>query len=748
MRLEDKLKLLNGKDFWTTYSNEDCGIGEIVFCDGPTGLRFQAGAGDHLGLSDSSRATCFPTASALSCSWDDELVEEVASCIAEEAMAEGVDVVLGPGVNIKRSPLCGRNFEYFSEDPFLTKEMGAAFVIGLQKNGIGASLKHFAGNNQEDFRMSVNIMIDERALHEIYLKAFEDIIREARPWTVMSAYNRLNGVHCSENGRLLTEILRDRWKYDGLVVSDWYAVNDIVKSINNGLDLEMPSVGRLSFDLLAEAYGRGELEAAVNRAVGNISRLAARCRNKIKHTGEADFDGHHALARKAAVEAFVLLKNDRRSLPLAGGDRLLCVGELMNSPLIQGGGSSRVNPARMDAIPEELLKAGITFAFEPGYKLNDENISEELAQRAVKAAENADKIVFFAGLFEYAEAESYDRRSLDLPACQEHLLERLAGSGRELIVVLQTGSAVVMPWIDKADTVLQMHLSGQGAGKALTDILTGETNPSGKLTETYPVKLRHIPSALFGGTATEAVYGESIFVGYRYYDKKELEVLFPFGHGLSYTEFEYEALEAGVEGEEVLVEVTVKNKGACAGKEVVQVYVGLNEAAAVQPVRKLAAYKKVHLAPGEERRISFRLPDGAFKYYDASQREWIYATGSNIIEVGKSSRDIELKAAVEISASNRKYRRIDPNTTVGEIRGIPALKAVIDEQVSLLLEQLSMTEGEAINPRELETSVYYMPLRNAVQITKGEFSYGDLNGFIGHLNGILEKMGALYDCTG
>jgi beta-glucosidase len=735
MKIDDKLRLLNGSNFWTTYENVEAGIRKIVFSDGPTGLRFQPGDNDHLGLNESSKATCFSTPAALACSWDPVLVQEVSSCIAKEAAEKGVDVVLAPGINIKRSPLCGRNFEYYSEDPVLTRELGAAFVKGLQENGIGTSLKHFAANNQEAYRMSIDTQVDERALYEIYLKPFKEIIEQARPWTVMSAYNRLFGDYCSENKWLLTELLREKWGYDGLVISDWYAVNDIVKSINNGLDLEMPSVGDLSYSQLKEAYKNGQLdENAVNRAVNNIVTLMKRCDNPDKKPGTADYNKHHDIARRAAAESFVLLKNSRGSLPLNPNDKVLCIGELMNNPLIQGNGSSRVNAMKIDSIPDEFTKVGLQYTFEPGYRQDREETDEQLSSRAVKAAEDADKIIFFAGLFDYTEAEGYDRDTLRLPKCQDDLIGRLSKLGKEIIIILQTGSAVEMPWVDAVDSILQMHLSGQGAGKALADVLSGKISPSGKLTETYPQKLAHIPSYLFKGTSALVEYGESIFTGYRYYDKKELDVLFPFGHGLSYTEFAYDSIKVERQEESFLVSLNVTNTGSYEGKEIVQAYICLNENAAVQPARRLAAFKKVSLKPGETAVVSLRLPISEFMYYDVVQREFLFATGQNVIEIGKSSRNIVLSAAVEITQSNKRYPRIDMNTTVGEIQSIPVLKEIMDKELQTLMQQLAPDEEEVINVKELERSVFYMPLRMAVQVSNGAFSFSELNGFIDLLN--------------
>lgn len=744
MNISDKLILLNGKDYWTTRGNAGAGIREIVFSDGPSGLRFQEGQNDHLGMNESSLATCFPTPSCLSCSWDTTLVRQVSSCIAAEAIEKQVDVVLAPGINIKRSPLCGRNFEYFSEDPVLTKELGAAFVRGLQENGVGCSLKHFAANNQESYRMSVDTQMDERALHEMYLKAFREIIEETRPWTVMTAYNKLRGEYCSENKWLLTTLLREAWGYKGLVISDWYAVNDIVRSINSGLDLEMPSVGQTSLKLLEEAYTNGSLEeAAVNRAVDNLSALTNKCDNPLKKAGYSDYHLHHEIARTAAAESFVLLKNEKKTLPLKPQDMILCIGELMNSPVIQGNGSSRVNAMEIDSIPEEFIHAGLQYSFESGYSMESENTDKSLHIRAVEAARCAEKIIFFAGLFNFTEAESYDRENLRLPGCQDELIETLAGLGKELIIILQTGSAVEMPWIHKVDSVLQMHLSGQGAGHALAEVLTGKTSPSGKLTETYPEKLSHIPSYLFCGSSSKVEYRESIFTGYRYYDRKGLDVLFPFGHGLSYTEFSYEDLKAERSGDHFLVSVKVTNTGKTAGKEIIQIYTGQNEKDAIQPVRCLAAFRKVFLQPKESIKAEFDIPVRDFMYYDADQKEFVFASGTGTIEAGKSSRDILLTTQVEITESNKKLPLISRNTTLGELQGILELSDIISVWLHAIMQQQGIEDGDVVSARELEKSMFYMPLRNAVQISCGEFSFDELDGFIAQLNEILKEMGRL-----
>lgn len=739
-----KLKLLNGKDFWTTYGYKEYGIKELVFSDGPTGLRFQPGENDHLGLNESCKATCFPTPSALACSWDTGLIYDVASCIAHEAADMDVDVVLAPGINIKRSPLCGRNFEYLSEDPYLTGKLGAAYVKGLQDNGIGSCIKHFAANNQEAYRMSINVLADKRALFEIYLKAFKMIIDEARPWTIMSAYNRLLGDYCSENEWLLSDLLRNKWGYDGLVVSDWSAVNDIVKSINSGLDLEMPSMGSLSLGLLEKEYADGSLsKAAVDRAVENLKRLSQRCTNSLKKHVRSDLTKHHQIAHKAAAESFVLLKNEKNALPLSKSERLLFVGELMNSPIIQGHGSSRVNAAIVDSIPAELTSCGLNYVFEPGYTLNSPMVDPVLQEKALAAASKADKIIVFAGLFDNSEAESYDRDSLRLPQCQNELICRLAELGKQLIVVLQTGSAVEMPWIDHVDSVLQMHLSGQGGGKALPEILSGRSNPCGKLTESYPLKLSHTPSYLFSGSSTQVAYSESIFVGYRYYDKKDMEVLFPFGHGLSYTSFAYDSFKVEETNDGINISVRITNTGSYEGKEIVQLYTCLNNKIAIQPGRQLAAFKKVALKPGESTEVLFTLRSNDFMYYDEVQKDFVYATGKNAVEMGRSSRSIEFRHTIEIKENNRKYPRITSATTIGELQSIPPLKEPVEAWLGALLEQAGLNSIEAINVKEIEKSTFYMPLRSAVQISCGEFSFSELDNLIAILNHILEENGLL-----
>ncbi|WP_170311548.1 beta-glucosidase [Vallitalea okinawensis] len=733
----EKIRQLNGKDEWRTYGEL---IAEIVFSDGPTGLRYQEGKGDHLGMTDSKKATCFPTASALASTWNRELVKQVSAAIAKEAICEGVDVLLGPGVNIKRNPLCGRNFEYFSEDPYLASQLGSEYIKGLQENGVGSSLKHFAGNNQEAYRMSIDTIIDRRAQEEIYLKVFKDVIDGSNPWTVMSAYNRLMGSHCCENHWLLTETLREKWGYEGLVISDWFAVNDIVKSIANGMDLEMPTVGDYSYNKLKDAYEQGDIsEDAINRAFNNLNTLRERCDNPIKKAVEpVNYMEHHELARDVATEAIVLLKNENQRLPLQSTDKVLYVGSLMEKHNYQGSGSSRVNPMFMDSISDFLVE-GIKYL--PGYSLNNHEVNQKMINDVLDEAREMDKIVVFTGLFSNDEAESYDRENLDLPLCQRHLIESLILLNKPIILVLQTGSVVEIPWVNQIDGILQANLSGQGTGKAIADILLGKKNPCGRLNETYPIKLAHSPSYLHRGSEKRVEYNESIFVGYRYYDKKELEVLFPFGYGLSYTEFQYSDFDIEKDEESISVTCKIENTGNYDGAEVVQIYIGLNVQQAIQPVKQLKYFDKVTIKKNETYHFQCKLPLSDFRYFNSDIDEWAYATGENTIYIGQSSRNIVYQQRVDIDAFDYKYPVVTRNTTVGALLQIPVLLDIINYTMNELSSQLMVNEEDIINHRELENSIKYMPLRNISQATKGFVSDEQLDQLIYELNVQLKHRG-------
>ncbi|MFJ8194096.1 beta-glucosidase [Streptomyces sp. NPDC096094] len=607
-------------------------------------------------------ATCFPTAAALGSSWDVDLLVRVGEALGDESRAAGVSVLLGPGMNIKRSPLCGRNFEYLSEDPVLTGHLAAALVRGIQSRGVGASLKHFAANNQETDRMRVSAEVDKRTLREIYLAGFEYVVRQAQPWTVMAAYNRINGVHAAQNRWLLTEVLREEWGYDGLVVSDWGAVVDPIAAVEAGLDLEMPGNNGGSTARIVQAVKDGLLdEAVVDRAVARVLRLARRAGTDAAAPA-VDTEAHHALARLAAVESAVLLKNDDGFLPLDPGaiTKLAVIGEFARSPRYQGAGSSKVNPTKVDNALDALTALagdGMSLSFAPGFSLTGQgDEGEALLAAAVSEAQTADIALLFLGLPEGQESEGFDRAHIDLPDAQIRLLQAVAEANPNVVVVLANGGAVrTSPWDRQARAVLEGWLSGQAGGGAIADLLFGKANPCGRLAETIPLRLQDTPGYLnFPGSGSTVSYGERHYVGYRYYDAKEADVGYPFGHGLSYTTFDYADLDAVVEGEgpdvQVRLSLTVTNTGSRAGKEVVQLYVGDTEASVDRPVRELKAFSKVELGPGESRPVRFTLRARDLSFFSTQHGRWVLEAGDFTIAVGASSRDVRLATVVTVTA--------------------------------------------------------------------------------------------------
>jgi beta-glucosidase len=690
LTLEEKASLCLGSDFWHTAPVPRLGIPAIMVSDGPHGLRRQPDRGDHVGISGSLPATCFPTASALGSSWDPDLARRIGQTLAVEARAQGVAVVLGPGINIKRSPLCGRNFEYFSEDPLISGVMGAALVEGLQSRGIGTSVKHYAANNQETDRLRVSADVDERTLREIYLAGFERVVTQARPWTVMCSYNRVNGVHASQNRWLLTEVLRDEWGFDGLVMSDWGAVHDRVAAVAAGLDLEMPPNLGVSDAAIVAAVRDGTLdETLLDKAVLCVLQLVDRARNAEPAEGsEFDADAHHALARAAATECAVLLKNDGNVLPLrpAAGDVIAVIGEFARTPRYQGAGSSQVNPTVVD-VPLDELRAGVPdgveVAFTAGFGIGAGERDEELAAEAVALAARAGTVIVFLGLPAADESEGFDRQHIDLPANQTALLPRLASANPSVIVVLANGSVVRLSnWEQHARAILEVWLSGQAAGGATADLLLGTANPSGRLTETVPLRLEDNPSYLnFPGEVGHVRYGEGIFVGYRGYDAVNRDVSYPFGHGMSYTTFGYSDLTADVTGDATItVRCTVTNTGDRAGKEVVQLYVGDPEARMARPVRELKAFTKLSLEPGAAETVSFQLSARDLSYWYAPERRWVLEGGTFELAVGSSSRDLRLTSTVDVPAPPLPVR-LDAMATLEEWlahpEGGPALRSAV-----------------------------------------------------------------------
>jgi len=655
-----KVKLCMGSDNWHTASVPEAGIEPLRLSDGPHGLRKQTGAFPGPGLP----ATCFPTASALASSWDAELVADVGAALGREARAQDVAVVLGPAINIKRSPLCGRNFEYFSEDPHLAGRLGGAMVEGIQSQRVGACVKHFAANNQETDRLRISADVDERTLREIYLRAFEHIVTTARPWAVMSAYNKVNGTFVAQSGWLLTEVLREEWGFDGVVISDWGSVHDRVAALEAGLDIEMPPNPGVSDRAIIDAVTSGCLpESVLGEAVGRVARLARRAR--IRHACELDASSSHATARRAAAASIVLLKNDGGVLPLRDkrGLKLAVIGEFARRPYIQGAGSSEVTPLRVD-VPVDQLAAALPSAsirFAPGYPLCREGPASSgvaasanprpLAAEALRAARNADVVIVFLGLPPGAEVEHLDRGHIDLPAVQTDLVRQLAGAAAPIVAVLFNGSVVrTSTWDHCVCAVLECWLGGQAVGSAVADVITGTVNPSGRLAETIPLRLQDVPSYLsFPGEEGHVRYAEGVFVGYRGYDATLRPVAYPFGHGLSYTRFEYRDIRVGGDGDDGLtVECVVANTGDRAGHEVVQLYVGDPVSRVARPPRELKGFTRVFLEPGAAREIVFTLSPRDLSYWSRSRGDWMLERGEFRVQVGASSRDIRLTGHITV----------------------------------------------------------------------------------------------------
>src|SRR3954451_3606384 len=664
LTLEEKASLLDGADFWRTQPIERLGIPGVMVTDGPHGLRKQAESADHLGLNASVPATCFPPAAGLASTWDPQLLRRVGAALGAECVANDVAVLLGPGVNMKRSPLCGRNFEYFSEDPVLAGELAAALVDGIQRQGVGTSLKHYAANNQETDRMTISAEVDERTLREIYLPAFERVVTEAQPWTVMCSYNRINGVYASEDPWLLTDVLRGDWGFEGLVVSDWGAVSRRDAAVAAGLDLEMPSSGGGGTRIIVEAVRAGTLsEADVDRAVTRLLQLVDRVQPALRSGGTFDVAEHHALAREAAASSAVLLKNEGGILPLdpEQGGAIAVIGEFARTPRYQGAGSSQVNPTKLDTALDALQAAldgrrEVTFA--PGFAIEADAADAQLVEEAVRAAAAADVAVVFLGLPPSYESEGYDRAHMDLPGHQIELLHADADVNPRVVVVLSNGSVVtVAPWQDRAPAVLGGWLPGQAGGSAPADLLLGAADPAGRLAETVPVRFADNPAiGAFPGELGHVRYGEALLIGYRWYDAHRLPVAYPFGHGLSYTTFGYSDLDVTVradgESPEVEVAVTVTNTGARAGKETVQVYVTDPEATVYRPEQELKAFAQVSLEPGESAPVRVTLGARAFAFWHEPAGRWVVEGGAFGVRVGASSRDIRLEGTVELAGQD------------------------------------------------------------------------------------------------
>lgn len=722
MTLEEKAGMCSGLDFWHTKAVERLGIPSVMVSDGPHGLRKQDTEGDHLGINDSIKAVCFPPAVLSACSFDRDLMRAFGDVIGREAQATDVSVVLGPGVNMKRSPLCGRNFEYFSEDPYLAGELAAAFIQGVQAHHVGTSVKHFAANNQEKQRMTCSSEADERTLREIYLPAFEKAVKQAQPYTVMCSYNRVNGTFASENDWLLNKLLRDEWGFEGMVVSDWGAVNERVKGLAAGMELEMPASGGYTDRQIVEAVRNGELdEAVLDRAVERILTLVFRWEEN-RESRAFTMEDDHCFARRAAEESMVLLKNEG-VLPLKRKEHILFVGEYAEKPRYQGGGSSHINSFRVsDALSASQGFAHVRYA--KGFSGTADSYDEELAGEALEAAAGADKVVVFAGLPDSFESEGYDRSHMDLPACQNRLIAELTAVNPNVIVVLHNGSPVAMPWIGAVKGLLEAYLGGQAGGEAVAAILFGEVNPSGKLAESFPIKLSDNPAYLNFGGKEKVEYHEGVFIGYRYYDKKEMAVNFPFGFGLSYTSFAYSNLrldrDTMTDGGTLMVSVDVTNTGSCAGKETVQLYVTDKTDCVQRPLRELKGFQKLSLEPGETKTAVMELDDRAFSWYSTELGEWYAAPGEYEILIGASSRDIRLSAPVHYQTERRLPVHITLNTTVGELMenaNTRAFARLIIKKMDAFFgvgDDNSETGKEAINDEMANAIVASQPLRGVI----------------------------------
>ena len=745
LTLEEKAGLCSGGDFWHTKAVERLGIPAVMVSDGPHGLRKQDQGGDHLGVNESIKAVCFPAACATAASFDRALLTRMGKAIGDACQHEGLAVVLGPAVNIKRSPLCGRNFEYYSEDPYLAGEAASAFIDGVQSRNVGTSIKHFAANNQEHRRMSSSSEVDERTLREIYFPGFETPVKRSKPWTVMCSYNRVNGVYASENPWLLTDVLRNEWGFDGFVVSDWGAVSDRPAGVAAGLDLEMPSSFGVNDQRIVEAVKNGTLdEAKLDLACERILNIVCRFAENARPDTPWDKEAQHQLAAEIAGECMVLLKNEGGILPLSKGDDVAFIGEFAKKPRYQGGGSSHINSFKTTSALEAAAGMKVTYA--QGYDLAADAAPDALLEEAVAAAKTAKVAVVFAGLPDAYESEGYDRAHMRMPESQVRVIEAVADANPNTVVVLHNGSPVEMPWIGKVKAVLEAYLGGQAVGLATVRVLYGDVNPSGHLAETIPLRLEDNPSYLFyGGSAKGTEYREGVFVGYRYYDKKRMDVLFPFGHGLSYTTFEYSDLRLSADRikdtDTLTVTVAVKNTGARPGKAVVQLYVGDADSDVPRPVRELKGYEKVLLNPGEMKDVTFTLGKRAFAYWNGDLHDWHVETGDFTIEVGASSRDLPVRATVHVESTAALPVHYDENSILMDILKDPRAKAVLRPVIEAMTATFqsggedSDAAKEAITDEMNLAMMNYMPLRGLYSFGDGQLSENFVADALEQLNG-------------
>ncbi len=743
MTLEEKASLCSGKDFWHTKSVERLGVPSFMVADGPNGLRKQNLNADHLGVNESIKAVCFPTGCGIAASFNRDLAKLLGETVGNECQAENVSILLGPSANIKRSPLCGRNFEYLSEDPIVATEMAGAFIDGVQSKNVGTSIKHFFGNNQELRRMSYSAEIDERTLNEIYLAAFEGAIKEHKPWTVMSSYNRINGTYVGQSHQYLTEILRDKWGFDGLVVSDWGAIDDRVEDLKAGLDLEMPSSFGITDKQLVEAVRNGSLlETDIDLAVERILSILYKFLNNRDEKARFDLEKDHEISRKIAEETVVLLKNDN-ILPLEKTAKVAFIGKYAKNPRYQGGGSSHINSAKKTSA-WDCAKELENVIFAQGYNDKEDVIEENLIQEAVKAASEVEVAVIFAGLPDSFESEGFDRTHMSLPNCQNALIAQILEVQPNTIVVLHNGSPVEMPWVNDVKGIVEAYLGGEAIGGAVYDILYGNVNPSGKLAETFPIKLEDNPSYLFYFGEKDVVeYREGIFVGYRYYDKKKMNVLFPFGHGLSYTTFAYSNLKVSAENikdtDALTVSIDVTNTGEVAGKEVVQLYVSDKESTVIRPEKELKDFAKVDLKPGETKTVTFTLGKRAFAYYSTKIHDWHVESGEFDILIGQSSKNIVASKTVYVASTVKLPVHYTINTVLRDIMEDEDATRIIEPILDKLMyieEEETEVSSEAVSMEMKQAMLQNFPLRGVFSFGQEAMTPEELQVIVDQLNNI------------
>ena len=736
MTLEEKAGMCSGADFWHLKGIERLGIPQVMVTDGPHGIRKQAEEADHLGLNESEKAICFPAGCATASSFDRELIRKQGELLGQECQAMNVSTILGPAMNIKRSSLCGRNFEYYSEDPYVSTEIAAALIEGVQSKNVGTSAKHFVANNQEKRRMTNSSDADERTLREIYLASFEGAIKKAKPWTVMSSYNRINGEFVGDNKEYLTDILRKEWGFDGYVVSDWGAVNDRISSLAAGLDLEMPPGDYENDRLIVKAVQEGKLdESVVDQACERILNIIFRYTENRDEKAVFDYEKDHKAAAEIEAECMVLLKNENEILPLTSDKKIAFIGKYAKTPRYQGGGSSHINSWKVESALEAAKEiqelANVTFA--EGYQDEKDEVVEALQSEAVKAAAEADVAVLFLGLPDNFESEGYDRKHMNLPNCQNELVEKVLEVQKHVVVVLHNGSAVLMPWKDQVEGILEAYLGGEAVGKAVAEVLAGIKNPCGRLAETFPLRLEDTPCYLtYGKGFDNAVYQEGVFVGYRYYTSRKMETAFPFGYGLSYTTFAYSDLQLDKkemsDTEHVEVSVKVKNTGKCAGKTVVQLYVGAPETEVVRPVRELRGFEKIFLEAGEEKTVTFILGERAFAYWNTLIHDWYAEEGTYKVMIGENADQMCVGEEITVHPTKELPKTYSLNTCLGELMRDPKAQTVMapfmqgmaqNDAAMDMAEANENDQSGVVNQEMMAAMMEGMPLRQLLSFVPG-----------------------------